>query len=328
MLDRGHEVRLVGTHLDRDIIEALRKNGVHPGLGIELLPGAEFFHHQELDTAIAGADLLVLGVSSAGVRWAAESMADHVRPGLPVLAITKGIEWDDGGFVIMPDLLRAGLPEPVRASIPMAAVTGPCIAGELARRAETCVVFAGEDAPTLEWLAGLLRTEYYHVRCSTDLVGSEMSAGLKNGYALAIGFAKGVHEARGGRPGSVAMHNYEAAVFSQAVLEMRQLVRIAGGADETVIGLVGSGDLMVTTNGGRTGRFGRWLGLGLPFDEAVEKMDGATLECLSVIAVLGRAIEALEADGRLVPTDLPLMRHLREVVTEGVPVAMPFEAFF
>lgn len=76
LLDRGHEVRLVGTHLDSDYIAALRASGVHPGLGRALPSGAAYFGVSALPEALEGTDAVALGVSSAGVRWAGRRLAD------------------------------------------------------------------------------------------------------------------------------------------------------------------------------------------------------------------------------------------------------------
>ena len=326
--DCGHDVRLVGTFLDEDIVTELKSSGVHPGLAHQLPQSVRAFSIDELGDAMSGVDVIVLGVSSPGVRWAAETIAPYVGPHVPILMITKGLEWNGDELVILPDVLRDALPRHVRDQVSPTAVAGPCIAGELAQRAETCVVFTGRDCYTLSRLAQLVRTSYYHIWTSTDIVGVEVCAALKNAFAMAIGFGAGLHERRGGKPGSVAMHNYEAAVFAQAVGEMAHLVDLAGGEASSSYGLAGMGDLQVTCNGGRTGRLGRWFGLGLKLEQAVEKMAGATLECLDIIRVLAEAIPALEAAGRLGPDDIPLCRHLCEIVIERTQAQVPFDSFF
>jgi len=327
MADRGHDVRLVGTHLDARIVERLREDGVHPKLGLPLPAGIRPFSHDELAAAFDGADLVALGVSSAGIAWATERLAPHVRPGMPVVMITKGLVHRDGRLVALPDVVRAGLPPAVREHVHPAAIAGPCIAGELARRVPTCVVVAGRDAATNEHLAGLLSTPYYHLFPTTDVAGAETCAALKNAYAMGIAFAIGLHERGGGAAGSVAMHNLESAVFAQAVLEMRAIVAELGGSADTASGLAGVGDLDVTTNGGRTGRFGRLLGLGLGRDEAVLAMEGATLECLEILASMREALDQGSV-GRLRRADVPLLSHLVEVALEGRPVDVPLARFF
>src|SRR5262249_5425883 len=114
----------------------------------------------------------------------------------------------------------------------------------------------------------------------------------------------------------------------QSVLEMQHVIRITGGDPASAAGLAGVGDLDVTTNGGRTGRFGRLLGLGLSVKDAIAAMDGATLECLEILEVMRSAVSALEARGELDQRDLPLIRHLWAVALEAAPVDMPFARFF
>jgi glycerol-3-phosphate dehydrogenase (NAD(P)+) len=227
----------------------------------------------------------------------------------------------------LPDVLRDLLPEPLRSRVHPVGVAGPCIAGELARRVPTCVVFTGRNAAEVTRFAELASGPYYYVQQSLDVVGVEVCAALKNAYAMGIAFAIGIHERAGGQPGSVAMHNYESAVFAQSVLEMQKLVVIAGGDPATAAGLAGVGDLDVTCNGGRTGRFGRLLGLGLDVSEAISAMDGATLECLEILEVARAALPVLEARGELGARELPLLRQLIAVALDGTPIAMPFSAF-
>lgn len=330
IVDRGHEVRLVGTPLDGEIVERLKRDGVHPKLnkGHAMPQGITPYAVEELAEAMEGADLVVVGVSSQGVTWAGEALGPWASPELPILMITKGLEWTGESFLLMPDALHHALPEDVREGVMPCAVAGPCIAGELARRAETCVVFTGRNMAHVERFAELFGTDYYHIWPWQDVVGAEVCAALKNAYALAIAFAVGIHEQRGGSAGSVAMHNYESAVFAQAAVETHQVVAMLGGEAATVFGLAGVGDLDVTCNGGRTGRFGRWIGTGLSIPEATEAMEGATLECIDIIEVFQAALPALEASGRLRPDALPLMRHLIEVVLEHKPLNMPFGRFF
>jgi glycerol-3-phosphate dehydrogenase (NAD(P)+) len=325
--DRGHEVRLVGTHLDRAIIAQLRAQGTHPGVAAPLPAGMRFFDCEELPAAMEGADALALGVSSAGVRWAADQVAPLLSPDTPVISIAKGLEWDGQRLVTLPEVLAQRWPARLQAVAPVA-VAGPCIAGELARRVETAVVLTGRDPAVLDRFAAWLATDYYFLRTSTDVAGVEVCAALKNAFAMSIGFAAGLHERRGGQPGSVAMHNYEAAVYTQAALEMARLVALVGGQPDAIWGLAGIGDLLVTCSGGRTSRLGRWLGLGLSLEDAVAQMNGATLESLDILKVLASALPTLEAQGALRADELPLLRHLIGVTTCGEPVSLPFGRFF
>lgn len=325
LLDRGHDVRLVGTHLDGDIIAALRKDGRHPKLDYTLPDTLRPFAVDELEQAMEGCELVGIGVSSAGVTWASKQIADYMRPNLPVFMISKGLHWNGQALEVLPEVLRAGFPDSVRDLVWPAGIAGPCIAGELARRVPTCVVLTGQDQAALNRIRSLIEVDaYYHVFTSSDVIGVEACAALKNAYAMAVAFGAGMHAQRGGEPGSIAMHNYESAVFAQASYEMGLIVEKIGGDRSSVLGLAGVGDLDVTNNGGRTGRFGRWLGTGLSRDEAVDKMQGATLECLEIIEVMRAAAPLWKQKG----IELPLMQHMAEVVLDGEPVDVPFDDFF
>jgi glycerol-3-phosphate dehydrogenase (NAD(P)+) len=336
LVDAGHRVRLVGTHLDRDIIQSLREASRHPKLDLVIPSAIQPYFDDELEIALRGAELIVLGVSSAGVRWAGRRIAPYVRPEVPVVMISKGMEWDGQRLLPLPDVLSQELPPELRDRIHPVAVAGPCIAGELARRVETCVVFVGRDTAVVARAISLFRAPYYHVWSSTDVPGVEACAALKNAYAMGIAFALGLYDKRrasadpanAGAPGSIALHNYEAAVFAQAIHEMQRVVKLVGGQPSSAAGLAGVGDLDVTCNGGRTGRFGRLLGLGIGRDEAIRRMQGATLECLDILQVMRSACAGFEAHGLLEPGALPLLAHLAAVALDGAEIDMPFTAFF
>lgn len=325
---RGHDVTLVGTPLDDEIISALKAGGPHPKLRAPLPPGVRAYGASELTSALAKVDAIALGVSSAGVPWAAEALSAELRRApRPVLMVSKGLLWQDQRLQILPDVFQRLLPDELGPRIQPVAVAGPCIAGELLLGVPTSVVLTGRALSQCELWASLLRGPFYFVQVEPDVVGAESCAALKNAFAMGVGFGAGVHEARGGAPGSVAHHNYESAVFAQAILEMQRMVALSGGDPQTAVGLPGTGDLTVTCNGGRTGRFGRWLGLGLGLEQAIAKMEGATLECLEVLREVDAALACFDALGRTQPGELPLLRHLTDVALRGARVAMPFEHF-
>ena len=328
--DNGHEIHLVGTHLDADIIRSCRASGWHPKLKRPLPPGVQPLFVEQLDQALEGTSLVVQGVSSAGVAWFAQTLAPHLRPDLPVLSITKGLALaPDGGLVTLPEYVDSLLPSDLRGRVSLAAVGGPCIAGELAGRCPTCVVFTGHDQTLLNQLAGMLRTAYYHVWTSTDVAGVETCVALKNGFALGIALALGILQARGGADMAGAqMHNLAAALFAEATLEMERIVYLMGGKPDAVHGLPGVGDLSVTVQGGRSITIGRLLGSGLPVEEALRQLEGVTLESVDVIRVLGQALPSYQRRGLLSADDLPLARHLVEIIVEGKPVQPPLDRFF
>lgn len=329
LTDNGHAVRLVGTHLDDEIIEELHESGVHPRLRVKLSPRVTPYSYDRLGEAMNGADLVVVGVNSLGVDWAAMMLGQVLPPGVPVLMLTKGLEGDGRRLRLLPDVLRDGLPAETAAQLPIAAVGGPSIAGELAVRRPTCVVFTGYDAALLDRLASLLRTPYYHIWTSIDVVGVEMSVALKNIYALAVGVVGGLLEQEGPRENDAVMYNLAAALFAQGLREMEYMVAHAGGLRESVISLPGAGDLYVTSMGGRNGRMGRWLGLGVPYTDAKKKhMPGETIEGAELALAIGPTVEQMVYDGALDPTRIPLMRAMIQIVCNDAPVKIPWQEFF
>ena len=327
LIDRGHELRLIGTELDAAIISALKAGAPHPTLRLPLPSALAPFYAAELHEALVDVDAIALGVSSAGVRWAGRALAPWLRAGIPVLMVSKGLVYDGQRFEILPDVLKQELP--AELALDPVAVGGPCIAGELARRVETCVVFTGRNAQSVNAWVELAQGPYYHVFPSSDPVGTEVCAALKNAYAMGIGFAAGLHEKCGGSMGSIAMHNCEAALYAQAILEARQLLALLGGDPECASGLPFAGDLNVTCNGGRTGRFGRFLGQGLGRAGAIAAMNGATLECLEVLETLRSGLADLATkSSRFRLSDFPFLSHMLEVALDDRPVELPYQQFF
>ena len=329
LADNGHDVRLVGTHLDREIVDAIRSTGVHPRLRRELPSSVRAFQLEEVEAAFAEAEIVVSGVNSVGVDWAGERLAGLLRPGQLVVAVTKGVRAEESGDLrILPDVLAEAVAADVREQVGWAAIIGPAIAGEVAARRETCVVFCGRDETVIDRLAEAFRTDWYHVWTSTDFVGAEICAAAKNCYALGIGLAEGELERRGEAAGRDRAHNYEAALFAQGAGEMRQWASLVGGDTETAPWLPGVGDLYVTSTGGRNVRVGRLLGSGLGFAVAAERLGNPTLEGASAIVVFGEALGKLTERGVVGPDDFPLMRHLYEVIGQERPVNMPWSRFF
>jgi glycerol-3-phosphate dehydrogenase (NAD(P)+) len=329
LADNGHEVRLVGTHLDTQIIDAIRATGVHPGLERELPSSVRAYQLEELDAVMAGAEIVLSGVNSFGVRWAGERLSRLLQPGQLVVAIAKGVSVDaQGDLRILPEVLAEPVPVDVRERVRWAAIVGPSIAGEVAARRESCVVFCGEEQDALDRLAATFRTDWYHVWTSTDLVGAEICAAAKNCYALAIGLAEGELERRGEAAGRDRAHNYEAALFAQGAAEIRRWVELLGGRPETPQWLPGVGDMYVTSTGGRNVRVGTLLGAGLGFTEASARLGNPTLEGAAAINVFGPALTTLTERGVVGESEFPLMRHLYEVIGLERPLNMPWSRFF
>ncbi|MBA4116569.1 MAG: glycerol-3-phosphate dehydrogenase [Rubrobacter sp.] len=330
LADNDHEVRLVGTHLDRDIIDSIKETGIHPNLDLKVPEGVRAYQLEEAEEAFEGAEIAMSGVNSFGVHWAGEQFASLLKPGMMVLAVTKGMEADESGNLrILPEVLASEVPEDLREQVTWSAITGPAIAGEVAVRHETCVVFAGIEADVLETLAETFRTDYYHVWTSTDFVGAEVCAAMKNCYAFGGGFMEGLLDKEGKAEAKYRRYNYGAALFGQATRELGQWMELLGGDPETPSGLSGVGDMFVTTMGGRNVKAGRFAGAGVPFSEVQnERMKGVTLEGVAAIRVVGDALVKMTERGVVGPEDFPLMRHLHAIVALDEPLNMPWETFF
>ncbi len=329
LADNGHEVRLVGTHLDREIIDSIKETGVHPGLGLEVPATATAFQLEEAGEAFDDVNVVMSGVNSFGVRWAGEQLSSLLKPGMHVLSIAKGMEATESGDLrILPEVLAGEVPEDLRKQVSWSAIAGPSIAGEVAVRRDTCVVFTGRDAGVLEEMSYLFRTPCYHVWNSIDLVGVEVCAATKNCYALGAGFMDGILDREDGSETKYRNYDYGAALFGQATRELGQFMELLGGERETPYGLAGVGDMFVTSMGGRNVKVGRLVGSGLRFSEAREKMPGVTLEGAAAIEVIGGALPKLTERGIVEEGDFPLMRHLHSVVALDEPLDMPWSTFF
>jgi len=329
LADNGHDIRLVGTHLDREIISSVQASGVHPGLQLQLPSAVRAFQLEDAEEAFDGAEVVLSGVNSFGVRWAGQQLARLLRPGQLVIAIAKGMEAaENGDLRTLPEVLAGEVPDELRGQVSWAAIGGPSIAGEVAVRRHTCVVFAGDDQAVLDRLAGLFRTDAYHVWTSTDFVGVEVCAAMKNCYALSVGFGEGVLQRLGDTDGLYRNHNYEAALFGQGAAEIGQMLRLLGGRPETAYGLAGVGDMYVTSAGGRNIRVGRLIGTGMTFSEADAKLGHITLEGAAAIRVIGSALPQLTERGLVQPSELPLLRALYEVIGKDQPLAVPWSALF
>lgn len=90
--ENGNEVRLVGTHLDRDIIDSIKTKGIHPDLGLKVNEGVKAYQLEDAEEAFSDADVVMCGVNSFGIERAGEQLAGLLKPGQQVLCITKGMQ--------------------------------------------------------------------------------------------------------------------------------------------------------------------------------------------------------------------------------------------
>lgn len=321
--DNGHEVRLVGTPLDREIITCVKETHIHPTLQRKLPDCVRSFQMEELKTALIGADLLIGGVSSFGVDWFIESVLPQIPDTLPVLSVTKGLrDQFDGELLPFPYVMRNKLPS--KRALSLNAIGGPCTSYELADRRHSAVVFCGDDPKVLLNLKSMLETPYYHVSLSTDVMGVEIAVALKNAYALGVSLAIGLLEREEGID-CKETYNPQAALFGQSIREMKKIVKMLGGKEESII--YGVGDLYVTIFGGRTRKLGILLGRGMNFDEAMVKLKNVTLESVAITTCITRALRKRQEMGLVQMSDFPLLTHIDEVINNRLPVSIPWKNF-
>ena len=322
--ENGNEVRLVGTHLDRDIIDACIATDKHPKFDRAFPAGISYYHIEQLDEALNGADFVIGGVSSFGVDWFADKVLPAIPDGTPLLTVTKGlIDTEDGKLITYPDFWRKKL-ETLGKNIPLNAIGGPCTSYELVAHDQTEVSFCGDNIAILETLRKAMKTDYYHISITTDITGIESAVALKNGYALGIALTIGLNQKN--LKDDTLHFNSQAAVFGQAAKEMYRLLKFQNALTLNNM-CVGYGDLYVTVYGGRTRLVGILLGKGLNIDEAKAELNGVTLESLVVATRVARAIKVAAKNGALDAKDFPLLLHTDEILTEKKPVNIPWEAF-
>ncbi len=323
--ENGNEVRLVGTHLDREIIEACIKTNQHPKFEKAFPEGMKYYQIEEVETAIAGADMIIGGVSSFGVDWFGDEILPKIPSEIPVLSVTKGlVDTADGKLLTYPDVWEAKM-EKIGHKLSINAIGCPCTSYELVAHDQTEVAFCGKDLTILEKMKKIMATSYYHISLSTDVVGIESAVALKNGYALGIALTIGLNQKEFGID-SVLHFNSQAAIFGQAVKEMYKLLAYQGAATLENM-TVGYGDLYVTVYRGRTRLMGILLGRGLNIDEAKQELNGVTLESLVVAERVARAIKVAAAKGVLDAKDFPLLMHVDEIICQKKEVNIPWEDF-
>lgn len=322
--ENGNEVRLVGTHLDREIIDESRASGKHPKFEVAFPEGIKYYQIEELDEALCGADFIIGGVSSFGVDWFADKVLPAIPDGTPIITVTKGlIDTAEGRLITYPDYWQARLDE-LGKSNSLSAIGGPCTSYELVFHDQTEVSFCGKDREALAFIKSCMQTSYYHISTTTDVVGIESAVALKNGYALGIALTIGLNKRLFGND---ELHfNSQAAVFGQAAKEMHRLLEFQNALTLNNL-CVGVGDLYVTVYGGRTRLVGILLGEGLNIDEAKAELKGVTLESLVVAERVARAVKRGIAKGTLRAEDFPLLLHIDEIICGKQPVNIPWESF-
>lgn len=301
---RGHDVRLWGTWLDDALVEAVEKKQDHPRLKMKLDPRIVPVRSGELASALAGAELVVHGVSSEGAVPVMTKAAAQL-PDVPVLSVTKGFLKAASGKMDRVDKVVA---ETVGRPVRYVHAAGPAKAFEIARGVLTLMTFAG-DLADARFCAEAMSAEHMRIETSDDIAGAEICSAMKNAYATGLGLFDGLV--------GVDCHNARAACFSQGITEMARLVRAGGGRAETVYGAPGVGDLHVTAAAGRNRAFGEGVGKGKPAKQVAAEMLAAGNLTEGYPAIATAWTWAAENG----VTELPLLAALHAIIWEDAPVA-------
>ena len=198
----------------------------------------------------------------------------------------------------------------VLGDVPVVALAGPALAAEILAGSPTGLLCASADRDARRSAAAALTSPTTAVFTTSDVAGAETSAAFKNVVAVAVGLAEGLSDRLGESALVASFGNARAAVFARGMLDMLALAEAQGGRAATVLGLAGAGDLYVTCQHGRNGRFGRLLGSGATVDGAVRSI-GSTVEGVTNTSA---ALRIAARDG----IDLPSARVVELALTEDL----------
>ena len=245
-----------------DEAETLRRTGENPMLSGVGIP-EDVYITTDIREAASGAAAVVIAVPSFAVRETVEALRGSIADSSVVVCMSKGIEKDTSE--LFTDIIRGALGE----KTPIAAVSGPTHAEEVARKVPTACVSASRDVAVAERVQELLMNEYFRVYTSTDVIGVELGAALKNVIALGAGVCDGL----GFGDNTLAM------LMTRGLAEMADLCVAMGGKKETLAGLAGLGDLIVTcmSRHSRNRRAGVLIGRGVEVTAAMKEV-GAVVE--------------------------------------------------
>ncbi len=322
LFENGHEIRLVGSPLDDEIIDGLRHDDYHTTLRRTLHKGVKYYKITEVEEALDGANLVVCGVSSFGVDWFADNILPILKEDIPLISVTKGmLDNEDGTLTTYPEYWEKKLSKDSQLKI--YAIGGPCTARDLADHDYSFVGFCGRDMEELRKIRTFFETDYYIISLTEDVVGLESAVALKNGYALGTALAIGMAEKLG--DDGVSHNNSESALFQESVREMMDLLRVIGGGIDNI--MFAAGDLNVTVAAGRSRTVGLLLGKGYTIEEATEQLKGETLEAVVIATRTARAVKALAKGGKLDINDFPLLMHVDALLNEGATLNIPWKEF-
>jgi len=221
--------------------------------------------HIDPAEALADCKVVIHALPVQASRRALESFAEHVPRGVPIVAVSKGLEI--GSQRMMCDLISEAL-QRTHEENPVVVVSGPSFAKEIMDQRPTSVVAASSDLEAATHVQKLLMSSYFRVSTTDDVVGVEVAGALKNVLAIAAGICEGL---------GLGM-NSMSALICQGSAEIRWLATAMGGRPETLAGLSGIGDILLTCYGNlsRNRTLGVRLGRGEPLQDILGSSGGVT----------------------------------------------------
>ena len=291
LVSNGHELTL-WSH-NRDQVLYLRQNACNesklPGIR---LPDA-ISYSDCLEEAVSGKDLLVFAVPSRASRETAMKIRGLIPPGQKILCVSKGIE--EKTLFRQTQIL-----EDVLDHVLTAELSGPSHAEEVVRQIPTLVVAASRDRAFALWIQEIFMNASFRVYASPDLIGVEIGGSLKNVIALAAGMSDGLGYG----------DNSKAALITRGITEITRLAVAMGAREETMAGLSGIGDLIVTCQSmhSRNRMAGYYIGQGWSVEEAMDRVKMVVEGVYSAKAAL--------ALGRKYRVDLPIIEQVNRVLFE------------
>lgn len=290
----GHEVTI--WSILEDEINMLREKHEH----VTKLPGVKLSEKTGLTTsleeAITGRDLLVLAVPSVHTRSTAKSMKEFVASGQLIVNVGKGIE--ESSLKILSDVIEEEIPQ---ANVTI--LSGPSHAEEVGRGLPTTCVVGAHDKKTAEYVQNVFMNERFRIYTSPDMLGIEVGGALKNVIALAAGMADGLGYG----------DNTKAALITRGIAEISRLAMAMGAKYETLGGLTGIGDLIVTCASmhSRNRRAGILIGQGKTMQEAMDEVQMVVEGVYSAKAAMALAEKY--------HISMPIIEQVNQVLFENKP---------
>lgn len=247
------------------------------------------------------AEILVSVIPSEFLRATLARIGPHLHSNQIILSATKGIE--DGDFLRMSEVIADCLKQHIaRTDAPIGALSGPSFAYEVARGQPTAVTVAFADASIAARVREDFSSDTLRLYTSTDIVGVELGGALKNVIAIAAGIAAGVGLG----------YNSSAALITRGIAEITRLAVACGGRRETLAGLSGMGDLVLTCTGSlsRNRTVGQALGQGRKLPEILESLGGKVAEGVRTT----RAALGLARRHRI---EMPITEQMELILNEG-----------